>query len=418
MKYQAAFLSLTLTCHFTCSAGVPLAETRGRPQAITFTVENKSAIPAVLRPSLAEISSMRKWPASSWKLGQDLILAPGETRQVRPEPATAVSLNPDRVKARGFDQPVYPLTCGLDLLGTKKGQSCDLLLSDYAVEYGHAANGRTGKILLPENCPAGKPAALEIAAAGIRADDVLDLEFRRNDRTMWRARLDEQQKTLLAAGGTVRLTTEIPGFLPGGKYTAGLAANGCRLEGTEAGTQIVNSSSELPRAEVRPLKGRQAIFVDGKPRPWIGHANDSLEPGDISTFARAGTNFIVETSTGASTVMMDEPVWNGFGEPDFSSLDQRVAMILAQRPDALLVIRPNLTMPPPVGAAEPGRNHPPPRHRGHGGGRRGSLAPAARLRVGKMAGRPGRASPQARPARQIAAVGVAGLRLLALRASA
>lgn len=318
-----------------------------RPEAITLTIRNHSEQPAVLRPTLSEIGTVRKWPGARWRFADDIELQPGEERAIRLAPAGIISLTPERLAERGHDQLLFPAKFGLDLLDLRAGQSRDLEFSDYAVIYGHAPQATTTALDLPGDAVAGEEIVLSISAAGVRPDQVLDLEMRRADRTLWRVRLDDAQKNHLAKIGRLQLRATPPTYLPAGAYTLGLVADGYRMVGDEGSFTLKNPRrAELPRVEIRPEKGRHAIFVEGRLQPWIGHASINLQPADVSTFVQAGTHFIVETSVGAGTTMTDEPVWDGRGEPDYGSLDERVAMILAQQPDTRLIIRPNLAMPP------------------------------------------------------------------------
>lgn len=318
-----------------------------RPEAITFKIRNDSDQAALLRPTLSEIGTARKWPGARWRFANDIALQPGEEREIRLSPSDVTSLTPETLEARGYNQLLFPAKFGFDLLGMSSGQSRRLEFSDYAVIYGYAAHGTTTALDLPAVATAGEEIGISVSATNVRPDEVLDLELRRADRTRWRIRLDDAQKAQLAGAGQLRIRATVPTYLATGTYALGLVADGYRMTGDEASLTLNNPTrAELPHVEIREEKGRNAIFVNDRLQPWIGHASINLQPADVSTFAQAGADFIVETSVGAGTTMTDEPVWNGRGEPDYGSLDERVAMVLAQRPDARLIIRPNLAMPP------------------------------------------------------------------------
>lgn len=327
------------------SVALPIAR---QPIAIHFRVRNDSPRFVELQPRFFEVGTSHKWPASGWHLGSALRLEAGEERAVRLEWKDLESMHPERLKDRGYDGVTFNGCFGINLTGLQTGETYRLEWRDYAVEYGYAPDVQVETLTATERAAPGEPLQVRASVAGVRGDMRVDFELMRDERPMWRVRLTKKETRALADNGFVAVTATAPGYLASGEYTLGLVADGYRVEGATAAVELVNPEvAELPQVEIREYKGRQAIFVNGRPEPWIGHANKNLQPGDISTFAEAGTQFIIETAVGAGTIMeYDEPPWRGFGDPDYSQLDERVAMVLAARPDAKLVIRPNLTMPP------------------------------------------------------------------------
>lgn len=215
------------------------------------------------------------------------------------------------------------------------------------VVYGHANSGEVVSFGLPTEAQAGEPLTIDLKASGLDPSTVLDIELRRDDRAMWRLRLNDEQVNKLVRTGRVNVSGQLPKALPAGDYTVGLVAEGYRVTGAESVIKIVNEKrTVLPKVQIVERKGRQSISVNGEHLPWIGHASIHLHPGDTAAFAEADTHFIIETAVGVGTVMSDEPTWNDLGDFDFSSLDQRVLMVLAKKPSAQLVIRPNVALPP------------------------------------------------------------------------
>jgi hypothetical protein len=327
------------------SVGLPVVR---RPVAIHFRVRNDSPYFVVLQPGYFELGTSHKWPASGWHIGSAFRLDAGEERIVRLDWKDIESMHPERLKDRGYDGVTFNGCFGVNLMGMRPGETYRLEWRDYMVEYGHAPDMQVEKLTATGRVSPGEPIRVQASVTGVRGDMRVDAELMRDERTLWRVRLTQEETHALAENEFVAMTAKAPGFLTSGTYRLGLVADGYRIEGATATVELVNSAAgELPRVEVREYKGRQAIFINGSPEPWIGHASINLQPGDISTFAEAGTHFIIETAVGAGTVMeYDEPAWRGFGDLDYAQLDERVAMVLAARPDAKLVIRPNLTMPP------------------------------------------------------------------------
>lgn len=335
-------------------AGVPTTlrvdwSIQRKPEAVRFTVFNDSKSFIVLQARYLEPGTTRKWPASTWRLGPAVgyRINPGERRTVRVDFDTFVSLQPERLKERGFEGMTFPGLFAMDLMALRSGNEYRLELSDFAVEYGHAASGEVSGWTLPTNVRAGADMQIDLAATGVDATDVLDLELRRDERTLWRLRLNEEQAGRLAGEGSVSLEGTLPKALPAADYTVGLVAEGYRVAGKVGQLRVENTLRiKMPKVRINERKGRQSIFVNGEHLPWIGHASIHLQPGDTAAFAEADTHFIIETAVGLGTTMSDEPTWDGRGDFDFSSLDQRVLMVLAEKPDAHLVIRPNVALPP------------------------------------------------------------------------
>jgi len=336
------------------SSGVPTTvridwSIQRKPEAVRFTVLNDSEQFIILQTRYLEFGTVRKWPASTWRLGPAIgfRIDPGERRTVRVDFDTFASLQPERLKQRGFEGMTFPGLFAIDLMAVRPGHEYRLELSDFAVEYGYARSGEVLAWTIPAKSLAGEELQIGIEAASLDSEEVLDVELRRDDRTMWRLRLNEEQARKLRSEGRVTLEGILPGALPAAEYSLGLVAGGYRVAGVEATMEVENSKqTEMPEVQIAGHKGRQSIFVNGRHLPWIGHASISLKPGDTAAFAEADSHFIVETAVGVGTTMSDEPTWDGKEDYDFSSLDQRVLMVLAEKPDAKLLIRPNVALPP------------------------------------------------------------------------
>jgi len=316
------------------------------PEKISFAVTNRSERPVMFAPRYYETSSAHKWANVNWKIGDSQTVAPGESRVVVFDFSERKALTPERVEERGYANPVFPGAFGAELLGLQPGVRYELRFSDYTVHYGHAKDARVSRLRVPDSIRAGEPAEISLAAESADSSAVLDLEVRRDERTMWRRRLGEERKKRLADGETIAVELTLPDFLDEGDYEIGLVSGGYRARGPEPTFRFRNpKEAELPETDIATHKGRRSITVEGRSIPWIGHASISLRPADTKLFAEAGSHFIIETATGVGTTMSDDPTWNGYEKPDFSPLDQRVAMALAENPDAWIVLRPNLALP-------------------------------------------------------------------------
>jgi hypothetical protein len=324
-----------------------------RPKQVRFRVKNKSEQSISLQPEYIE-SSCRKWKNSSWKLGSAAKIKAGEEREVIIDFNQVESLHPENIAERGYVQPVFPGVIKVNLSDLKIGESYILQLSDYAVVYGYAEKGKVRSISLPAMIQVGKRIPVNVTAKEMNRNDIIDFEVRREDRTLWRYRLNAGERKNLEKKGSVKLFLIVPEFLSSGNYTSGLVSNGYRIEGNEGKIQIVNPvKTELPEVQIRPYLGRNSIVVNGNPIPWIGRNSLAMKSGDTGSFAEAGADFIIDTSTGAGTTMSDEPSWKGTGPADFSELDQRVAMVLGAKPDARIMICANLALPPLWGQNNP-----------------------------------------------------------------
>ena len=320
-----------------------------KPEKITFTVVNDSDAPIMLQPNFIETRTARKWAYTPWHVGSSIIVEPASSKNISIPFNEFEALVPERLKKRKYDQPVFPGVFGCQVMGLRPGKNYELILSDYVVHYGYAKGFELESIDAPSVITANEPANVELSGkltAALKPESLIDLEIRKDGRTMWRYRLNDRQSEILITSHSEVINISLPDFLVAGDYTLGMAINGYRVKGPVANVVLMNQRvGNLPQVNIEANKGRQSIQIDGEFYPWIGHASINLAPADIKTFAQADADFIIETAAGVSTVMSDEPTWDGRGDVDFSSLDQRVAMVLAEAPNALLVIRPNMALP-------------------------------------------------------------------------
>jgi hypothetical protein len=93
--------------------------------------------------------------------------------------------------------------------------------------------------------------------------------------------------------------------------------------------------------------GAPTFFMNGKPFIWSGFATYSFYPGSVNQFGCSGADvFFIPTAAGCHVHNIAAPTWYGGDEYDFGSIQQSVCQALAANPEAKLVFRVSLLLPP------------------------------------------------------------------------
>lgn len=125
----------------------------------------------------------------------------------------------------------------------------------------------------------------------------------------------------------------------GAAATAVSAAPGCV---SRVGFRV----AATPRARVRPVGGVPTLVVEGRPRLRPAFETYAPRLRSFAQFAKAGTEvFGFSTNAAACDYGHSRPTWLAEDTWDYSQFDQRAGMVLAAKPEALLLPRVNLGTP-------------------------------------------------------------------------
>jgi hypothetical protein len=315
---------------------------RRAPRSISLRVANRSTNAVSVQMEVHELGwlPVREHTAAAWTLGAARALEPGSDQVI----AFPIS----EARAEGRDRIRYPLG---DILikvnGVKPDVPYEFRFSDLTVHY-DPAPGIVVRSLSAE-CSGSDVAVRIEASVPPTVQAPLDLEFRRNERVLWRIRLSADEVMALTSGKcTVR--RPVPWWIPDGPLVVGLVAGGYRASGPEAVLQIPRRSTgtaRLPRVERRSHNGRPTVFIDGKPFNWRGYSSYDYVPGSVGEFGASSANmFCVPTCAGRHIYQVAGPTWPAEGRTDFGELDERVCFSLQANPDAMISLRVALAMPP------------------------------------------------------------------------
>ncbi|CAL1520476.1 hypothetical protein MMC2321_04241 [Chitinophaga sp. MM2321] len=224
----------------------------------------------------------------------------------------------------------------------------DLYCRELQIYYPYAAGLKTLSITSPPHAEAGKEIRFHIKTEGSTGAGPLDIEVRHSRWVIWRIRLTAEEKTALENNGNGEVVRKMPWYLASGDVTVGLVANGYRVEGKEAAIKITGSkATALPKMERRNYNGRPTFFKNGTPYNWSGYATYNFVPGSVNEFGRSGANlFYIPVAAGRHIHQVASPTWYGGNDYDFGELEQRVCMALSANPDANIVLRVSLCLPP------------------------------------------------------------------------
>lgn len=318
---------------------------RRAPRRIVMEIANLSAQPLELALMMNELAwaSQAASDAKSWLIQIPETLPAGQSRRVSFELAKAICTNAAEGAAMRF-----PVGADLVIGNPKPGAEYRILLRDLVVEYPDATGLAGASLKLPERIKAGQTMAIEIAAQGALTGRKLDVELRLDEQhVLWRTRLTAPELAELARAGRCRIERRAPAHIASGPVCAGLVADGYRVAGTDARSEMVNTRKpELPKAERRLHNGRPTMFVNGRPGIWSGYASYDWQPGPVNEFGAAGANmFFIPTTAGAHVHSVCGPTWIGPDTFDFRELEEQVGIALGANPEAMLIIRVSLNAP-------------------------------------------------------------------------
>ena len=319
------------------------------PQYMEFTMKNQSKEPLTVGMQLRESINDFNGPnpdICSWELPERYVLAPKQEKVLR------FSFEPDRLNCLNSNskakKPAYcaSVVCAILLSGIRAEIPYDFLLSDDELYFGYAPEAEAEITSAGDIWDCGSEVGIEINTLRAVCGEKIDLELRKNDRTMWRARLSDEEKSALDQDKVV-VNRSLPWYLSPGRYTVGLVADGYRVRGGELSVSIENKGHyELPVAERKMYKGLPTLFVNGEPCPFCTYSSPIYKPEIFTRFGRAGTNVIsIELPVGAHFSKQYEDTLIAPGVYDFSSVDEMIGIALQANPDAYLLIRCYPTMP-------------------------------------------------------------------------
>ncbi len=309
---------------------------RRKPDSISFVASNHSSNPVMLKVECNEMP-WRPGPklgGLQWVLGQGQTLNPGEERELIFLIADAYCADKTEVK-----EPRYPVSISMIVEGLKPEIAYSLNLSQFTVHYRYASELELKKLDTPSEITAGKGVKFKLDIIGNIKGKTIDLELRNGKWVLWRVRLGD--------GETV-VRRDVPWWISGGDYSLGLVSNGYRVKGSEEQVRVTNTSTpQLAKAERINYKGRPSLFVDGKPFAWQGYSSYDYQPGNVIEFGEHGTNlFIIPTCAGSHLHHIAASTWISPDKFDFGQISERVNFSLQGNPDAKIVVRISLTLPP------------------------------------------------------------------------
>ena len=320
------------------------------PRAITLEVRNESPRAARIGLVLGEMAWQPKptTPARQWLLPPKNELGPGERAVLRYPVSEAVPTEPvDR------ERPLCPVGLSLFVADSGAGDRISLLFRDLQIEYGVASGVTEARLVMPETIHPETLARLELDARSGSKGTAWSLELRRQGHVLWRSLLDEAESADLDAAGEVALTREMPWYVGDGPAEMILAAEGYQCASAVV-TVVGARAGAFPRVERRLHHGRPTVFVDGEPFSWSGYASYDFSPGNVGEFGASGANlFCVAAAAGRHIHNVARATWLPGDVFDFGDLDERVAMALQANPEARLLPRVSLDLPPWWIAAHP-----------------------------------------------------------------
>jgi hypothetical protein len=232
--------------------------------------------------------------------------------------------------------------------GTKPELEYNIYLRDLSIYYPEAAGLSAIKIEAPKEFSAGKKMQVKLAIQGNIDKKVVDMEVRQEPWVVWRIRLSDDESNKLETNKECVLDREVPWYLSPGEITFGLVADGYRINGAEGSATVNNEHKpELANVERRLDHGQPTFFVNGKPFVWSGYATYNFYPGAVNEFFASEANLVhITCAAGRHFHNVGAPTWLGGDEYDFGEIEQMVTTALQANPDARLIMRLALGLPP------------------------------------------------------------------------
>lgn len=316
---------------------------------VSYTVKNNSPQPIEFGMKLHEqpVGFMgSNAQILAWDLKESFTVNPGEEKVLK------FSLDESNLvctdSSATATTPAYCVSVIIALMmrGIQQGVPYDVVLSDDLVYFGYADGMVVDQMEAAETWNTGEITPITIYSQGTTQGENADIEIRKNERTMWRIRLTEEEKDELNRG-SVKVLREIPWYLASGDYTVGLVLGGYRVEGPELNVHInCNTCLGEAKTERREYNGRPTVFVNGEPLPYFTYSCNMYYPGNYAMFGNAGTNPIgIEVPAGSHLSKLWEDTLLEPGVYDYSSIDEMVGIALQSNPDAYIMLRIYPTMP-------------------------------------------------------------------------
>jgi len=308
------------------------------PQKVLLTVSNDGDVPIEVACIISEVgwwTDQARKPLSAPAAGAPAIF-PGQSQEV------TFDFGPNS----GAEKLQQPVTLALVVRDPKSGRTYKMAFSNLRVQYGTdprmATLGGSGPLT------AGAEAVLSVKAKGIVPGEQLDLQVEDGRWTLWRIRLSEQEVLALVEKGEAEIRRKVPKYLPARKASISLVGRAGRLQASPLGTEIVNGSKPgFPEMKRKVVNGVPTFLKNGKPMPWSGYATFDFQPGNVNQFGKHGANlFSLVTNAGRHVHNVTRPTWQPDGSFDFRQLDEYAAMALAGNPEANLLLRVSLSLPP------------------------------------------------------------------------
>jgi len=308
------------------------------PEKVEVWVENLGAKPIEVVCQIAEISwwtDARRQPESTHALGTPII-QPGESKKVE----FTFGLES---RANTLSQPV---SLTFFVRDPQPKQTYRLVLSELKVHY--PADSREALISAASKATAGQEAQFQIEAQGVKAGERIDLQAQDGRWVLWRIRLTDDEVASLAKNQKATITRAVPPRLPGRPYSLSLVSTQGRFASAPASLTVVNESKPgFPEMKLKEKGGLPTFFKNGEPMAWSGYATFDFNPDNVTQFGEHGANlFMLVTNAGRHVHNVTWPTWQDDGGFDFRQLDEYAALALSANPEANLLIRVSLSLPP------------------------------------------------------------------------
>ena len=308
------------------------------PGKVEVTVENRGNTPIEVACQIGEVSwwsDVRRKPENGHTVGVPAIL-PGESKQV-------MFTFDAESRVQSLRQPV---TLSLFVRDPKPSQTYRVVLSDLTVHY--PPDSRKASLPPETKGTAGKEIQFPIEAEGVKAGESLDLQLQDGRWVLWRVRLTEGEVESLAKDRKVTIKRTVPPHLPGRKYSLSLTGPQGRFTSASAALAVENRNRPgFPEMKVKQKGGLPTFFKNGKPMDWSGYATFDFHPGNVTQFGRHGANtFALVANAGKHVHNVNRPTWQDDGSFDFRELDEFATLAMSANPDANLLIRVSLSLPP------------------------------------------------------------------------
>ena len=308
------------------------------PKKVEVTVENRGNTPIEIACQISEVSwwtDVSRKPESAHTVGVPAI-PPGESKKV---------VFTFDAESR-VDRLSQPLTLALSVRDPQPGQTYRAVFSELTVHY--PPDSRQASIPPETKGTAGEEIQFPIEAEGVKAGERLDLQVQDGRWVLWRVRLTGDEVESLAKDRKVTIKRSVPPRLPGREYSLSLIGPQGRFTSAPATLAVVNRARPgFPEMKVKQKGGLPTFFKNGKPMAWSGYASYDFHPGNVTQFGRHGANtFALVANAGRHIHNVTWPTSQDDGSFDFRELDEFATLAMSANPDANLLIRVSLGLPP------------------------------------------------------------------------